>query len=267
MKHNSHSIVYLSHGGGPMPLLNEPSHLKMIDFMKALPSRIEEPEEILVISAHWEENVPTVISGKTPPLLYDYYGFPEETYNLSYGITGHPSLARDITDILDKADIKSASTSQRGFDHGVFIPLMMMFPQGGVPVTQLSLVNSLDPREHLELGKALRPLLDRNILIIGSGFSFHNMGAFRWDTTREADSSNDAFQDWLVDTCVDSYSPEESEKRLNDWSKSGPHARYCHPREEHLLPLHICSALAGAKAELCFDDYILGKRATAFLWQ
>ena len=260
------SIVYLSHEGGPMPLMKDPSHLKMIEFMKELPQRIEKPDEILFISAHWEEKIPTVISSSSPSLLYDYYGFPEETYNLDYISPGNPELADEVLARLNDAGINSGSTSGRGLDHGVFIPLMMMYPQGDIPVTQLSLIKGLDPRKHLELGKALSPLKDRNILIVGSGFSFHNMNAFRWGHTIVKDPDNEEFQKWLIDVCHTSYDKEESFKRLEKWESEAPHSRYCHPREEHLLPLQVCFALAEGKAELVFDDYILGKRATAFLW-
>ncbi len=123
----------------------------------------------------------------------------------------------------------------------------------------------LDPKEHLLIGKALKPLLERKILIIGSGFSFHNMQAFSWGSDREKDGENDAFQDWLAETCTGDISAQEREKRLIDWEKA-PHARYCHPREEHLLPLHVCLGMADKPAELIFDDYIIGKRAVAFMW-
>jgi aromatic ring-opening dioxygenase catalytic subunit (LigB family) len=108
-------------------------------------------------------------------------------------------------------------------------------------------------------------LREENILVIGSGFSFHNMNAFSWQSKVSPDPANDAFQDWLINTCTGSIDEAEREKRLAEWEKA-PSARYCHPREEHLLPLHICQGMAGTPAQVVFDDKILGKRSTGLLW-
>ncbi len=259
------SAIYISHGGGPMPLLNDPSHRKMVSFLKGLGPELEKPEGILVISAHWEEVIPTVIVSDNPPLLYDYYGFPEESYSISYPADGNPGLAKQVQDLLKDKGIGSASEDERGLDHGVFIPLTLLFPDADIPVTQLSLVRGLRPEDHLAMGEALKPLMDQNILIVGSGFSFHNMTAFGWEPTEDKDAGNDEFQDWLIECCASPITPEERRERLSSWNKA-PHARYCHPREEHLLPLHVCSAMAGREGKVIFDDYILGKRSVAFKW-
>lgn len=237
----------------------------MISFMKQLPSRLRKPDAILVISAHWEENVATLQSGARPPLFYDYYGFPKEAYEVTYPAPGNPALAGRIAALLQNNDIPARLDGARGFDHGLFIPLLMMYPDADIPALQLSLLGSLDPKSHMDLGKALSGLLSENILVIGSGFSFHNMGAFDWRSTNTPDPRNDAFQEWLVETCTGG-TQEEREKQLVEWEKA-PSARYCHPREEHLLPLHVCAGMAQGPAETVFDDYILGKRAVAFLWQ
>ncbi len=259
-------IIYLSHGGGPLPILGDPSHDKMVAFMKDLPGRIPRPEEILVISAHWEESLPTVITASSPPLLFDYYGFPQKAYDLDYPIPGNPELAQEVRDLLQEAGIESGETRQRGFDHGLFIPLMLMYPDADIPTTQLSLKKGLNPDEHLKLARALGSLTKRNILILGSGFSFHNMREFVWDQSEKADEANNSFQDWLIQVCTGEISNRERKKLLRDWH-AAPNAPYCHPREEHLLPLHVCQGIAGKGAELIFDDYILGKRAVAFHWQ
>jgi aromatic ring-opening dioxygenase catalytic subunit (LigB family) len=140
-----------------------------------------------------------------------------------------------------------------------------MYPQADIPSLQLSLLRGLNPGAHLALGKALRELMDENILVIGSGFSFHNMRAFRWEGPSTPDPANDAFQNWLIETCTGPLSQPERKQRLLEWEKA-PSARYCHPREEHLLPLHVCLGMANKTAELVFDDQILGKRSVAFLW-
>lgn len=262
---NGAQIVYFSHGGGPLPLLGDPSHKAMNRFMKELSGKLRRPEAILVVSAHWEMPEATVLAGEQPSMLFDYFGFPEESYAIKYPAPGHPGLAKKVAALLEAAGMPSRSDSLRGYDHGVFIPLMMMYPEADIPVCQLSLLHSLDPAAHLALGKALQGLKDEPILVIGSGFSFHNMRAFDMAAHPTPDARNDAFQDWLIDTCAANMAWEERGERLKRW-EAAPNARFCHPREEHLLPLHVCAAMAEGKGTLIFDDYIAGKRATAFLW-
>jgi 4,5-DOPA dioxygenase extradiol len=258
-------IVYFSHGGGPLPILGDAGHKAMVDFMVQLPTQLKKPDAILVISAHWEESAATLMSAPHPAMFYDYYGFPDEAYDITYPAPGSPELAGKIAGILQSQNIPVRLDSQRGFDHGLFIPLKLMYPQADIPALQLSLVRGLDPAAHIALGKALSALLPENILVIGSGFSFHNMRAFSWQGTRSSDPANDAFQDWLIQVCTGPISLPERENSLIEWEKA-PYARYCHPREEHLLPLHVCFGMAGAPARLVFDDQILGKRGVAFLW-
>jgi aromatic ring-opening dioxygenase catalytic subunit (LigB family) len=258
-------IVYLSHGGGPLPILGDASHEAMVHFMQQLPSRLRKPDAILVVSAHWEEQSATLTGAQTPPLLYDYYGFPEKAYEITYPAPGNPELANRIADLLSKNNISAHIDRQRGFDHGLFIPLKLMYPRADIPALQLSLLRGLHPTAHIALGTALRELKHENILVIGSGFSFHNMQKFSMQGTNEPDSANDAFQNWLIEVCTGPLSQSEREQSLIEW-QNGPSARYCHPREEHLLPLHVCLGMADKQASVIFDDYILNKRGLAFLW-
>ena len=246
-------------------MLGDDSHRAMIDFMARLPSQLGNPDAILVISAHWEENAATLLGAHAPSMFYDYYGFPDKAYQITYPAPGNPDLADRITGLLQSSSIPARIDPQRGFDHGLFIPLKLMYPKADIPSLQLSLLRGLDPAAHIALGKALRGLMNENILVIGSGFSFHNMGAFSWQGTKAPDPANDAFQDWLIETCTGSMPQSEREQRLIDW-ETAPSARYCHPREEHLLPLHVCLGMADTEAKVVFDDHILGKRAVAFLW-
>ncbi|MBE0686295.1 MAG: dioxygenase [Anaerolineaceae bacterium] len=262
---NKAQIVYFSHGGGPLPILGDPSHQAMIEFMTRLPSQLKKPDIILVISAHWEENEVTVLGAEAPEMFYDYYGFPKEAYSITYPAPGSPAYAEKIVKLLEKNKIPARIDPKRGFDHGLFIPLKLMYPEADIPCLQLSLVSGLNPAAHIAFGSALRELENENVLVIGSGFSFHNMRAFSWKGEEIPDPANDAFQNWLIDTCSGSHSDQEREKRLTDWEKA-PFARYCHPREQHLLPLHVCASIADKPAKLIFDDYILGKRGIAFLW-
>jgi 4,5-DOPA dioxygenase extradiol len=258
-------IVYFSHGGGPLPILGDPGHKAMVDFMVQLPNQLRKPEAILVISAHWEENMATLMGAQNPTMFYDYYGFPDEAYEIQYQVPGSPELAGRMSEILNKNNIPARIDPQRGFDHGLFIPLKLMYPQADIPSLQLSLLHSLNPAAHIALGKALRELNHENILVVGSGFSFHNLRAFTWQTRGAPDPANEAFQNWLIESCTDSMPQSEREQRLIEWEKA-PGARYCHPREDHLLPLHVCLGMAGKPAKLIFDDQILGKCSVAFLW-
>lgn len=259
-------VVYFSHGGGPMPLLNDPGHAAMIRFMKDLPHRLKNPDAVIVLSAHWEERVPTVLGAPYPPMFYDYYGFPPQTYEVKYPAPGSPELADKIVSMLEGKGLHAAKDSARGFDHGHFIPMMLMYPAANIPTLQLSLVRGLDAETHLELGKALRTLRAENILFIGSGFSFHNMNGFDWHDINRADPKNEAFQDWLIERVADKPDVEKTWDSLLHWEEA-PNARYCHPREEHLLPLHVCMALGNIPAQVIFDDKILGKRCLGFLWE
>jgi 4,5-DOPA dioxygenase extradiol len=258
-------IVYFSHGGGPLPILGDASHQAMVDFMRRLPTRLRKPDVVLVISAHWEERVATLLGASTPAMFYDYYGFPAEAYEITYPAPGSPELAQQIVELLKRQQVAARVDAQRGFDHGLFIPLKLMYPQADIPALQLSLLRGLDPAAHIALGKALRELMAENILVVGSGFSFHNLRAFAWQGENVPDLANDAFQDWLIDVCTSPMSQAEREQRLLEW-ENAPSARYCHPREEHLLPLHVCQGMADKPATVVFDDYILGKRGVAFLW-
>lgn len=259
-------VLFLPHGGGPLPLLGEPHHAALAGFLGSIGAELGRPSAILVISAHWEARVPVLTAGAQPALIYDYSGFPEESYSITYPAPGAPQLADDIRQLLVDGGIAAELDAARGFDHGLFVPLKLMYPAADIPCVQLSLVRGLDPALHIRIGRALAALRNRDVLVIGSGFSFHNLRAFFTSRPGTPDPDNDAFQDWLVATCTaPDLDEDERTRRLVDW-ESAPHARYCHPREEHLLPLHVCYGLAGGPARVVFDDKVLGKRAVGLLW-
>ena len=259
-------VLFVSHGGGPMPLLGDPGHQDMVDRLTELAADLRKPSAILVISAHWEEAIPTITSGTTPSLIYDYYGFPSEAYKIEYPCPGEPVLAQQVAQALDQAGIQARLDDQRGLDHGAFVPLKLMYPEATIPCIQLSLVNTLDASTHLAIGRALQALDYDNLLVLGSGFSFHNMRAFFAAPTPEIQARNLAFEDWLEQTCGDSsLSEPERAKRLADWEQA-PHARFCHPREEHLLPLHVCYGLANKASDRHIAATILGKQSGMFYW-
>jgi 4,5-DOPA dioxygenase extradiol len=259
-------VLFLSHGGGPMPLLGDKSHQEMIACLQKIAATIRKPSAIIVISAHWEETVPTITSGANPSLIYDYSGFPKESYQIQYPCKGEPLLAQYIFTQLENAGITAKLDAQRGFDHGLFVPLKIMFPEADIPCVQLSLVNSLDPAEHIRIGKALQGLEYENVFIIGSGFSFHNMRAFFSPNSIEIQEKNTAFESWLIDTCANPNIDEtERAQRLSHW-KAAPAARFCHPREEHLLPLHVCYGVAQRACSQYFEVNILNKKSSMYFW-
>ena len=260
------TVLFISHGGGPLPLLGDEGHKEMVQNLKLIASKINKPSAILVISAHWEANIPTITSGSHPSLIYDYYGFPEESYDIQYPCPGEPGLAKQVQGVLGDKGIQASLDEQRGFDHGLFVPLKIMYPQADIPCIQLSLIKSLNPGEHIQLGAVLANLEYDNLLILGSGFSFHNLRAFFVPATDDSQTKNAAFEQWLIDTCANPELAEaERTQRLENW-ETAPFARYCHPREEHLLPLHVCYGVAQAACKEYFTLTILNKKASVYLW-
>lgn len=263
----NHQVLYISHGAGPLPILGEPRHAEMVDNLKLLSTKISKPAAILLISAHWEEAVATVTSASRPPLIYDYYDFPPEAYKIKYPASGEPELAVSVRNKLIEKGVNCCADESRGFDHGMFVPLKIMYPKADIPCVQLSLVSGLDAAQHIAIGEALSELEYDNLLIIGSGFSFHNMRAFFIKDTDESRAWNAAFEDWLIETCSSkTITEKERKERLQNWEKA-PHARYCHPREEHLLPFHICCAAAGHPCSEFFELKIFDKKSSTYFWQ
>lgn len=259
--------LFLSHGGGPLPLLGDDAHTEMVSSLKKIAQSISRPSAIIVVSAHWEAGSATVTSGATPDLIYDYSGFPPEAYEIKYPCPGNPALASSITKQLEKAGVNVSADSTRGFDHGLFVPLKIMYPEADIPCVQLSLINGLDPLTHINLGRALQDLGDPSILLIGSGFSFHNMQAFFTPETEDSKNANKAFERWLLDTCSNkTISEEERTQKLVNW-ETAPQARYCHPREEHLLPLLVCYGFADSACTRSFELKILNKESSMYLWE
>ncbi len=239
-------VVYLPHGGGPWPFvdgLGDPAELSALaGYLRALP-RLgpTAPRAVLMISAHWEESLPTVSASPRPPMLYDYTGFPAESYQVTWNAPGDPALAARVRSLLGAAAIDSAASADRGFDHGTFVPMKVAWPEADIPTVQLSLQAGLDPAAHLRLGQALAPLRDEGVLLLGSGMSYHNLRAFFRDRA-EATAASAAFDAWLGETVA--RDPADRALRLQRWAQA-PAARRAHPREEHLLPLMVIAGAAG----------------------
>jgi aromatic ring-opening dioxygenase catalytic subunit (LigB family) len=241
-------VLYIPHGAGPCFFMDwNPAHTwdNLAAFLKGaadtLPAR---PRAIVLVSAHWLEPRFSITGNPQPALFYDYYGFPPHTYELTYPAPGSPGLAQRVAELLGQDGLDARVEPERGFDHGMFIPLKLMFPGAEIPVIQLSLRQDLDPAAHLAAGRALAPLRDEGVLIIGSGMSFHNMRAYG-DTRYTPISA--AFDDWLTDAVEGE--PARRAALLQAWTDAA-HARDCHPprAEEHLIPLMVCAGAAADSA-------------------
>lgn len=258
-------VIYIPHGGGPWPWMDHaffggPGSLDALrHYLESLPSVVSTPPKaILSVTAHWEAAVPTVSSGARPGMLYDYYGFPEDTYKIVWPAPGDPALAKRVRTLLDAAGLRSAEDADRGYDHGTFVPLAVAWPKAEVPVVQLSLIAGLDPDAHLRLGRALAPLRDEGVLILGSGMSYHNMRGFK---SAGGAASSVAFDGWIAKTVALPHA--ERDAALARWTDA-PAARACHPREEHLLPLMVIAGAAGADVgHVPYRDQILGTTVSA----
>jgi len=257
-------VAFVPHGGGPWPFVemglpsDEVAELtRYLRSVRTLPST--PPSALLVVSAHWEEAVPTVMTGARPPILYDYYGFPPESYQITWPASGHPELASRVAALLEQAGFGTGIDATRGYDHGTFIPLKVAYPDADVPAIQLSLKRGLDPAEHLAIGRALQPLRDENVFIIGSGMTFHNLRAF--GDPRIVPSS-ETFDAWLRD--VMSRDSVDRDRSLTGWTQA-PAARIAHPREEHLIPLMVAAGAAGDdRATLAYNGTFGRTRLSAY---
>jgi aromatic ring-opening dioxygenase catalytic subunit (LigB family) len=233
---------FISHGGGPWPWMkNEmgPLYAELERSLHAMPAQIgERPKAVLMVSAHWEQPEFTLMTNPAPGMLYDYGGFPEHTYHVKYPAPGSPALAARVRALLEAKGIAAREDAERGFDHGMFAPMAVAWPEADVPVVQLSLKRGLDPQAHLALGRALAPLRDEGIAIVGSGLSYHNLRAFG----PQAKAPSAAFDAWLDATLAIPDAARRADT-LAAW-ETAPAARLAHPREEHLLPLMVALGAA-----------------------
>ncbi len=257
-------VVYLPHGGGPWPFvemgLDRREGELLAGYLRDVAKvPVERPRALLVVSSHWEAAVPTVSSSPSPPMLYDYYGFPPESYTVQWPAPGDPQLAARVVALVAAAGFPTAADPERGYDHGTFVPLKLTYPQADVAVVQLSLVKGLDPAQHLALGRALQPLRDEGVFIVGSGMSYHDLRSFFSGRGKVA---AEAFDTWLRTAAT--LPQADRDAALTGWAKA-PSARAAHPREEHLLPLMVVAGAAGADVgQLAWSGTMMGHRVSAF---
>jgi aromatic ring-opening dioxygenase catalytic subunit (LigB family) len=240
---------FLSHGGGPWPWLK--------DWRPGVYDRLEQslhdvraelgelPRAVLMISGHWEADSFLLSSAARPPMIYDYLGFPEHTYRIRYDAPGEPALAERIRAMIERGGLPTGLDPRRGYDHGTFSLMHVLYPEAELPLVQLAMKADFNPAEHLRVGELIAPLRDQGVLIVGSGFSFHDTRSIISGAGKEASAT---FDGWLNETLVHS-TPEERTRRLIEWERA-PAARAAHPREDHLVPLMVAPGAAGSEAGL-----------------
>ena len=256
---------YLSHGGGPWPwmMAGAGGTFDQLDAsLKALRASLgDAPRAVLMVTAHWEEADFTFSAHPNPQMVYDYYGFPPETYQIKYPAPGLPDLAQQAHDLLVAGGMAARLDPERGFDHGTFSLMQAIWPEAQMPVVQMSIRKDFDPAAHIAAGKLLAPLRDVGVVIIGSGLSFHNLRALGHPAAQQP---SQLFDRWLQQSLVGN-SGEERAERLMQW-EAAPAARIAQPREDHLLPLHVAAGAAAsdAGAMIYHEDHFMGVAASSF---
>ena len=240
---------FVSHGGGPWPWMKaqygatyDKLEASLVDIRRQAGAR---PKAVLVVTSHWETEGFMVSSGAAPEMIYDYGGFPPHTYQVRYPAPGQPQLAERVAALLGGAGLPAGLDGQRGFDHGTFSMLAPVWPDADMPVVQLSIRHGYDPAVHLAAGRALAPLRDEGVLILGSGLSFHNLRQFGLAGAQ----ASHAFDTWLQHVLLE-LAPAERIAAMLDW-RAAPSARQAHPREDHLVPLWVALGAAEQEAAAC----------------
>jgi len=255
---------FISHGGGPWPWIPQmrAGFRALETSLAAMPAEIGvTPRAILMVSGHWEAPDFRVMHSAAPGMVYDYGGFPPETYKIIYPAPGAPAIAERTAALIAAAGLPAALDDSQGFDHGTFVPAYVIYPGAGVPVFQVSLQHGYDPGTHLALGRALAPLRDEGVLIVGSGLSYHNLRLFG----PQARVPSTAFDGWLGD--VLDLAPGARTAALVDW-ESAPYARVCHAEEDHLIPLHVAlGAAEGERATRVYHEEGIFGGVTASSWR
>jgi aromatic ring-opening dioxygenase catalytic subunit (LigB family) len=252
---------FIPHGGGPCFFMDDPRGVwtGMAKFLRALPGTLPHPPKaIIVVSGHWETGGFAFTGAASPSLVYDYYGFPPETYALRYDVLGAPDLARRAAALLHAAGLAVHVDEGRGLDHGVFVPMKVAFPEADIPMIEMSVDRSFDPALHVAAGRALAALGDEGVLILGSGMSFHNMRAYG---DPRATAPSQAFDRWLAEAVEQ---PASLRAESLAASAAAPGGRFAHPREEHLLPLMVAAGASDAPGERIYNELVLGTAISAF---
>ncbi|MCM0084141.1 dioxygenase [Geomonas sp. Red32] len=250
--------IFISHGAPSLIIEDCPTR----DFLRGLGKEIGRPKGIVSVSAHWTTTEPRVTINPHPGTIYDFGGFADELYTLVYPAPGDPLLAGKVLSLLGQEGIAGGKDSSRGYDHGAWAPLMLMYPEADIPVIQLSVQPHLAPDHHLAMGKALAPLREEGILILASGAATHNLRDFFGRALDEPPLPYASeFTEWLKDAVINNRRDE-----LLDYQLRAPQAIRNHPTPEHFLPIFVAMG-AGEKGELLHDGYTYGALSmAAFKW-
>lgn len=263
--------LFVNHGGGPLPLLGDKDHVGLTVFLRDELKKqvnLKDIQAIVLVTAHWEEDIVTISAGKHHNLYFDYYGFPPESYTYKYNAPGDPKTAERIHDALKKAGIPSKLDAKRGWDHGVFVPMMLINPTADIPIIQVSVLSNQDPEQHYKLGQVLHEFRKEGIAIIGSGMSYHNMREFRNSRNRH-EVINKEFDDYLNKVCT---SEEEKDRKIGliHWREQ-PGATEAHPvnAAEHFMPLVVIAGAGGPKPGTRIFNWDMGGtfRLSGFIWK
>ncbi|NVO00733.1 MAG: dioxygenase [Geobacteraceae bacterium] len=251
--------LFVPHGAPTLIIDDCPTR----SFLMGLGKEIGRPKGIVCISAHWTTAEPRVTMNPQPSTIYDFGGFPDELYSLKYPAPGSPVLAKQVQTLLQKRGMTCDSDMARGYDHGAWVPLMLIYPDAEIPVIQLSVQPHLSVQHHLDMGKALQPLRDEGVLILASGSATHNLRDF---FGRRLDDPilpyAQEFAEWLKSAVQEGRTDE-----LLDYVNRGPHASLNHPTPEHFLPLFVALG-SGGKGRILHDAYTYGILSmAAFSWE
>ncbi|HEX6118853.1 MAG TPA: class III extradiol ring-cleavage dioxygenase [Dongiaceae bacterium] len=221
-------VLFVSHGAPTLPFDDVPARRFLIELARKVPR----PQAILCVSAHWEAPAPSLTAAAQPGTIHDFYGFPKALYELTYDAPGAPELAGRAAEALSAAGYDPQLDPGRGRDHGAWVPAMLAWPAGEIPMIQLSLLRGQSTDAHIKLGQAIAPLRDEGVLILGSGGSVHNLRQVSWDGGRTPRWASD-FQDWLDKTLADN-----DLAALAGYRSTLDVAQMAHPTEDHLMPLY-----------------------------
>lgn len=233
--------LFVSHGAPNLVLNSSPAR----EFLETLSERFEQPRAIVIASAHFETSGVSVVADPAPDMIYDFRGFEDELYRMQYRAPGEPALAENAADLLSQAGLEPDLVKKRGFDHGTWSPLMLIFPDAQIPVVQVSIDPQRDAAWHTAVGSALSPLRQDGVLILGSGHITHNLRAF-FMRGRDAELDRnigpwvDDFTGWFAQSLA-----EGDRDALIDWHNQAPFAEENHPTPEHLMPLFFALGAAG----------------------
>ena len=252
--------LFVSHGAPTLALESGGT----ADFLRGLGQTLGRPSAIVCISAHWDRPSPTVSGASRPRTIHDFLGFPPQLYALRYEAPGAPELAREIAEALAGAGLPAQLDEARGLDHGVWVPLSLMYPEADLPVVALSVQSGAGPRHHFDLGRALGPFRERGVLVIGSGGATHNLrDVMRHPPHAPPLSYAQEFTEWLCRAVT-----QGNTDALLGYQASAPHAQRAHPTAEHFLPLFVALGAADAPSgRILHRDITHGALSlAAFAW-